>query len=487
MRHGLGAVLYLCWLAVASAQVADGGVAEILNKQEQVKAARAELLAPRTYAKAGDALKDLQKDLNGKAKPDRIQKRQGEAQQAFAKVSQVVALSNKTLQTVIKAYDDAVAAGANQSQGDAWNKAEQRFKSAVGEVESNSLDSARKKGAEAEVMLRDVELAAIKNSILGEARALIAKGRASKMSEVVPRSFAVAEQQLNLAEQQLSRNRYDMAEPKQLAAQAVYEARHAQYLFELINAAKAGEKTQVAETQWLALEPPLRELNGELGVPSQFDHGYLDALKDARAKVLQQQQDLIAARQLVRDREQEIADLKGQITDTNATLKRMETRLGGESEERLALQKKLSTQERLRDNVARIEAMFNSNEGRVFRQGGTMTISLTGISFRSGKSTIEPDSFALLAKLGQAIQLFPDAPLTVEGHTDNQGSDSANLLLSQDRADAVRQYLVSNLGINAEKVSSIGYGKSRPVSNNDTEAGRARNRRIDVVMKVEGL
>ncbi|HKE93562.1 MAG TPA: OmpA family protein, partial [Povalibacter sp.] len=81
-----------------------------------------------------------------------------------------------------------------------------------------------------------------------------------------------------------------------------------------------------------------------------------------------------------------------------------------------------------------------------------------------------------------ALARFPESSVSVEGHTDANGSDSANLILSQDRADAVRQYLVSNFGINPEKVSSIGYGEARPVATNETAEGRARNRRIDLII-----
>lgn len=75
----------------------------------------------------------------------------------------------------------------------------------------------------------------------------------------------------------------------------------------------------------------------------------------------------------------------------------------------------------------------------------------------------------------------------VEGHTDSNGSDSNNLILSQDRADAVKQYLVANAGVNPEKISSIGYGEARPVSTNETAEGRTRNRRIDLVLHVASV
>jgi OOP family OmpA-OmpF porin len=139
----------------------------------------------------------------------------------------------------------------------------------------------------------------------------------------------------------------------------------------------------------------------------------------------------------------------------------------------------------LRSSVAALEATFTPDEARVVRQGDDVVLSLLGIKFPSGKSTIDASSSALMKKVQQGLALFPGASVSVEGHTDANGSDSQNLILSQDRADAVRQYLVSNFGLNAEKVSSVGYGEARPVATNETAAGRTRNRRIDLVIHPE--
>ncbi|HYM35056.1 MAG TPA: OmpA family protein, partial [Steroidobacteraceae bacterium] len=141
-------------------------------------------------------------------------------------------------------------------------------------------------------------------------------------------------------------------------------------------------------------------------------------------------------------------------------------------------------QARQRANIAQVENAFTPNEAHVFRQGDDLVISLTGITFPTGKSSIEPSSFGLMTKVQEAIKLFPNASFIVEGHTDADGSDSANLILSQDRADAVKQYLISNAGVNAEKISSIGYGESRPVASNQNAEGKARNRRIDLVLHI---
>jgi OmpA-OmpF porin, OOP family len=149
------------------------------------------------------------------------------------------------------------------------------------------------------------------------------------------------------------------------------------------------------------------------------------------------------------------------------------------------LQRRVDAQERLRTSVAALEASFNADEARIVRQGDDVVLSLLGIKFPSGRSTIDANSAALMKKVQQGLNLFPGASISVEGHTDANGSDSTNLILSQDRADAVRQYLVSNFGVDPEKVSSVGYGEARPVATNETPAGRTRNRRIDLVIHLE--
>jgi OOP family OmpA-OmpF porin len=198
-------------------------------------------------------------------------------------------------------------------------------------------------------------------------------------------------------------------------------------------------------------------------------------------------QDLLEAAQKLQQSNrrlaQEMKDRDDQIAALNREMARLEQRLGGVSEERIALQRRVDAQERLRASVAAIEAMFTPSEARVIRQGDDVVISLLGINFPTGRSTIGAANAGLMSKVQEALALFPDAPIVVEGHTDSQGSDSANLILSQDRADAVKQYIVTNFGRNPERISSIGYGEARPVATNETADGRARNRRIDLVIR----
>ena len=103
-----------------------------------------------------------------------------------------------------------------------------------------------------------------------------------------------------------------------------------------------------------------------------------------------------------------------------------------------------------------------------------------GIYFDFNKDTIKPESEPVLKQIVQAMSDNPAWKLTVEGHTDNIGGDTYNLELSKRRAAAVKQALVTRYHISADRLSTDGFGASRPVETNDTLEGRARNRRVEL-------
>lgn len=107
------------------------------------------------------------------------------------------------------------------------------------------------------------------------------------------------------------------------------------------------------------------------------------------------------------------------------------------------------------------------------------SFTLTDLHFETGKSTIKPSSFNELDELVKYLNLKPDLRIEVGGHTDNNGSDESNLVLSQKRAEAVRNYLVKN-GIKMERIVAKGYGEEKPIAENNTDAGRALNRRTEI-------
>ena len=104
------------------------------------------------------------------------------------------------------------------------------------------------------------------------------------------------------------------------------------------------------------------------------------------------------------------------------------------------------------------------------------------IRFESGRATIDPDSTGLLDRLVETALRCPTANIEIAGHTDADGEDGFNRTLSERRAQAVSDYLVK-AGLPANRFTAVGYGSSQPVASNDTDEGKAQNRRIDFVVR----
>jgi OOP family OmpA-OmpF porin len=104
------------------------------------------------------------------------------------------------------------------------------------------------------------------------------------------------------------------------------------------------------------------------------------------------------------------------------------------------------------------------------------------IRFESGRATIDPDSAGLLDRLVETALRCPATNIEIAGHTDADGEDAFNQALSEKRAQAVTDYLVK-AGLPANRFTAVGYGSSQPVASNDTDQGKAQNRRIDFVVR----
>jgi outer membrane protein OmpA-like peptidoglycan-associated protein len=109
--------------------------------------------------------------------------------------------------------------------------------------------------------------------------------------------------------------------------------------------------------------------------------------------------------------------------------------------------------------------------------------ALTGIQFQTAKSIILPKSFPILDNVVKVCKENPTYYIIINGHTDNQGDDLKNMKLSDDRANAVRLYLIKK-GVPATRLESHGYGPTQPIDTNDTPEGRARNRRVEFKVKL---
>jgi outer membrane protein OmpA-like peptidoglycan-associated protein len=129
--------------------------------------------------------------------------------------------------------------------------------------------------------------------------------------------------------------------------------------------------------------------------------------------------------------------------------------------------------ERLKDQLNSVLATRETQRGLI--------VNINDVLFDFGKYTLKEGAREKLAKVSGILLAYPGLKVQVEGHTDNIGSDQYNMTLSQHRADAVRDYLVSE-GVPQDSVTAVGLGEGGPVASNDTAAGRQQNRRVDMVV-----
>ena len=134
--------------------------------------------------------------------------------------------------------------------------------------------------------------------------------------------------------------------------------------------------------------------------------------------------------------------------------------------------------------VALASMIFTPEDGLVLRDGNTVLLRIYGLDFQPGKSTIEPRFSGLLSKLTRAVRMFPNAQITVEGHTESGGNELLNQRISESRAEAVASYLRSTLPPSTP-ILSQGFGSSHGINGSGTPEERARNRRIDIVILPE--
>ena len=105
------------------------------------------------------------------------------------------------------------------------------------------------------------------------------------------------------------------------------------------------------------------------------------------------------------------------------------------------------------------------------------------VEFDTAKAIVKEKYHNNIKKVADFMKEFPNTNATIEGHTDNVGNAAYNQRLSEERANSVRQYLIDKFGIDASRLTSVGYGLSRPIASNDTAEGKQKNRRVVAVME----
>jgi outer membrane protein OmpA-like peptidoglycan-associated protein len=170
----------------------------------------------------------------------------------------------------------------------------------------------------------------------------------------------------------------------------------------------------------------------------------------------------------------EAAKAKADAEAANARAEAAEAKHNAQASEQDAA----ATREKLR---AQLNSVLSTTEN-----ARGLIVNLSDVLFDTGKYTIKPATQVSLAKVATILHLYPGLKVQVEGYTDSVGSDAYNQKLSENRANAVHDFLVQN-GVPAANATAAGYGKADPVADNSTASGRAQNRRVNLVVSGDAI
>jgi len=187
------------------------------------------------------------------------------------------------------------------------------------------------------------------------------------------------------------------------------------------------------------------------------------------ARIQQAQADIAAASARVTLVDRLLGDQQARLAAQQAEQARLQAEQGRQQAEG----EKAALRERLRQQLNLILETRESARGLI--------VNMSDVLFDFNKYTLKPGTREKLAKVSGILLAYPGLKIQVEGHTDSVGSDEYNQKLSEQRAGAVRDYLVAQ-GVPTANISAMGFGKANPVASNDTAAGRQQNRRVELVV-----
>jgi outer membrane protein OmpA-like peptidoglycan-associated protein len=372
------------------------------------------------------------------------------------------------------AREKASQADASALAADEWKRAEKSMAKATRLAEKS--DNAEKIATSFEDAIEDydaAELEAINVSLLDPARRALRAADDVRAKRYAPVTYAGAVSALEAAETLLTEDRHATEDINVLVEQARFEADYAARVASMV-AEKPDTESLIRDRDYY-----LFVIAEAAGAELRLDENIEVAVKELEATI----HNLYAEEQRLRS---DLTDSQAFVAALEDEIRDLDTELGGASAERRQLVIQIESQARTEEKFLQTEAMFNESEADVLRQSDAIVIRLFGLEFESGSAELNPGNGPLLEKVAKAIDIYPGATIVVEGHTDSQGSSRLNQLLSQNRAETVVAYMMEKMRVAPHLVDAIGYGASRPIANNETEEGRAKNRRIDLVIRPAG-
>lgn len=455
-------------------------VEEITKLNDEITTARqaqVNALSPDTFAKAEKYYTAAKSGMENGYELSTIKEYIDKSRAALIQAKNSAEIAKETIPDVIEGRKTARAAGATKLGND-YTHIENLFLQLTRAVEKEDLSYAQRYKSKVLDGYWDLELRAIKESTIGETRKLIEAAREAGAPEILPNLYMQAEAKLNQTDQFISNNPYEKKTMAKMGDEALFLAKRTNILTRQAKTIEEMEPEDIA----LWMEDIIYQITEQMGAPDMRNQKFDTQVKNITgyAKNLNSERQILQDK--VKSHQAQINAQKKRIVKLEAIAKVQQSASEKLTADRQAAEQRLKVQERFNQLFEKVDSMFDMDEAEVYKEENKCVIRLRGIRFPVGQAVIMPENYDLLSKVQQAINKFIDPRVTIEGHTDSTGSNDVNELLSQQRAESVRQYLVGNGIVRDDIVVAVGYGSVRPLATNATEEGRAINRRIDVIV-----
>lgn len=407
------------------------------------------------------------------------------------KSDQPVHLANKGLSALAKAKSDAKHAqeimwevidvrqrarnaGAPELFGKEYKATEKKLAEANRLIEGGSIANAKDLRPSLINSYNEMEIDALKKGVVSMAKASVQQAKAKGADGHAPATYRKAETELNMA---ISILETDRTQTEKANAHAKLSTEMANRATEITELAKTFKRRKYSmEDMILWYQKQLFEINKPLSSELDFEqpnHIVVRSLHDTIAAQVESQKD---SARIAGEKQKRIHELEAELKGLHD---KYEYELSDQTKRQMEIDRiKQEADERFRH----VQSLFTPQEAEVYRKGDNVLIKAQGFYFPSGEAEIKTINFPLMNKLISAIREFPGSKIEVSGHTDSTGSAEKNLMLSKDRAKNVADFLINVGHVKRTDITVNGYGETRPIASNDTEQGRAQNRRIELLI-----
>ena len=440
-----------------SAQQIAQSFPEVSALGKRLKVARrnnVHFLSPLSFEKAHNAYKKaselaLNDDVRAKT----------EAQQGIKFIQQAESHADKAqlvFAEVFEARQGALKADADKTSAKELKKSDREFQDVTALYEKGRVNRAKQERNYLIEMYKNLETFSLKEDILDKAQSSLDTAHHNKAASYAPKTYEKAQLELELALSVIDNHRESKLSAQEHARRSVTEAQRSLAIADLVKEFRANSYTTEDIILWYQgrLAKVVSPITYDLPthVP---DHLLVKKLQDKLQDLVNERDHLM--NQLANSQAKHDGDLAA-ISQYEQAVKN---------------QRKILNE---------IQSSFRDTEAEVYLQRGNILIRAHGFQFPVGSSEVKAVNFPLLKKIIASIKRFPNPVVVVSGHTDSTGGVAYNQKLSRDRAKNVARFLTELGGVPANHISWEGYGKSRPVKNNETSLGRSANRRVEILI-----